>query len=363
MAPPLPHLERDAQVPLASAFQWQQDRCTASGSPIAAAVLNVCAGWAQRCGPQVGLPLDSVRFGDHIPLRLMAAVHFLAITRAAARLAMYFPTLGGQASTASTGDAMFHDLVSAALDDNHETVRDFMARAPQTNEPGRVAVLHTALTQLGASQQIDLHELGCSAGLNLVQASAGPLARHIAAAAGCDVEPVDVLTVQGRSLLSSYIWVDDIDRFNRLGDTITRALAHPPTIIQLTASRYLADLQPMPGHTTVLWQSALAPYLDADEHAALEEQVALLAARMPAGSRLAYATWEDAGDSTDPMHAFALRLRTWRNCAHRGKSACADSAHRDETDSATAAGACESSDSVIARGSSHGAHIVLTTGQ
>ena len=357
MSESLPHLDADAHITLAQSFAWQEARCAASGSHVAAALLRACADWARHNGEQFGIPSQSVRFGDHVPLRVMAAVHCLALTRDEPALGMYFPTLGGHAPVDANRFNGFRELVTAALTKNHATVHDFISRPPQTNEPGRAAVLQLALEHLGTTQPIDLHELGCSAGLNLVSASTGPFTAHIASAGGCDVHPVDVTTVHGRALLSAYTWVDDVARFNRLGDAIQSALAHPPRIACCPASTYLSGIQPEPEHTTVLWQSALSPYLSHEESAAIDEQLQLLAQRLPADSRLAHVAWEDAGDTTEPNMAFALRVRTWRKVNAGGDpERAAGTTDCGET-------ACEVVDAVIARGSSHGAHLVATTGQ
>ena len=158
---------------------------------------------------------------------------------------------------------------------------------------------------------MDLVELACSAGLNLSVDTSSLPGVAVASRRGCDLHPVDAATTEGRALLSSYVWVDDTERFARLGAAITAAERHRPAIEQADAAAFLDALNPRAHHTTLLWQSALEPYLSTERAAALRLAVDALAARLPTGATLVYATWEDAGDTSDPAIAFALRARTW----------------------------------------------------
>ena len=323
---PRGHLSASEMVTADEAFAWQAARCRASGSPVAAALLHACAESAQQWQTACGLD-STVRFGDHIPLRVMAAVHYLAITRAAAPLGLFFPTLGGEAHADSP---QFAELVAAALSENPDTVADFIARAPQTNEPGRQTPLACALQALNRNRPVDLVELGCSAGLNLglEQPANAP---RIVSRRGCDLNPIDAHSVEGRARLSAYVWVDDIERFRRLGRAIEQAQQQTIEVLACAAAEFVRDLRPHPEHTLLIWTSAFEPYLDAHAAAVLAQSIAQLATRMSEASTLVEASWEDAGDTSEPERAFALRLRTW------------------------AAGSVES-ERVIARGSAHGAH-------
>ena len=135
----------------------------------------------------------------------------------------------------------------------------------------------------------------------------------------------------GRARLSAYVWVDDIERFRRLGRAIEQAQQQTVEVLACAAAEFVRDLRPHPEHTLLIWTSAFEPYLDSPAAAALAQSIAQLATRMPEGSALIEASWEDAGETAEPECAFALRLRTW------------------------AAGSVES-ERVIARGSAHGAH-------
>lgn len=358
-----PHLHPDAAVEPGSAFTWQARRCEASGAPTAARLLDILADICVTAPHIVGVQSSTVRFGDHMPLRIMAALHNLALTRRAPLLATYFPTVGGSAARAG---AQLHEAVIDALRQHPAIVRDFADRVPQTNEPGRQAVLLRALAELPRESTVDLHELGCSAGLNLLVAES-PNGPGIAGRYGCDVHPVDLATTEGRALLSSYVWVDDTERFARLGAAMMKAASHPARISQSTASDYLAQVNPAPGHVTLVWQSALEPYLVPGERVALDAALRDVAARVPDDATLMYATWEDAGDSTDPLRAFALRVRQWHHLA--GDTLPSAAAHAQSVVGTAGAEGCDRTrrlsmtDRVIARGSAHGMNLDDMPGQ
>lgn len=319
-----PHLSSEAEVSLAEACAWQQQRCAASGAPVAAALLSVCSDTAAYWAPAVGLDGERVRFGDHLPLRVMAALHFLALTRRSSELAMWFPTLGGDADPAH---ARFTDAIAQALAAHTDVLQSMMAQVPQTNEPGRQIPLKHVLSGLPVGEPIDLVELACSAGLNLrVDASDIP-GITVASRRGCDVNPIDINTTDGRALLSSYIWVDDTYRFKRLGAAIAAASEHQCLIEQNDVTSFVKVLQPREAHTTLLWQSALAPYLDAKQSASLTDALQALVQRAPSNATIVYATWEDAGDTSDPATAFALVVHTWSRGKHHEDTLARGSAH------------------------------------
>lgn len=353
-----PYLLPDDRLTLGEAFTWQAQRCAASGATVAAALLDACK--HELAETTIAFPQHEVRFGDHLPLRVMAAVHYLAITRAAAQLPMYFPTLGGRASTESH---RFRDAVRDALTQHVDTIAEFMSRPPQTNDTGRLAALQLAIANLPTSQPIDLHEVGCSAGLTLLRARATDEHQRIASIGGCDLYPIDSRSVHGRALLSSYIWVDDIARFARLGEALATAQAQPVTVAHADAASYVDRVQPQPGHITVLWQSALEPYLSSAQVKTLVESVVLLAQRLPNNALLAYITWEDAADTSDAQSAFALRLRTWSRSfgmddalTQNAPSLSAAPTSQPRTGEQTL-GDARTTDRVIARGSAHGANL------
>ncbi|MCX6431622.1 MAG: DUF2332 family protein, partial [Actinobacteria bacterium] len=156
-----------AWVPMPEALGWQRDVVLAAGSPVAAQILQAVIDDAAQGGGLAGDVTVDVRFGAFPGLRVMAAVHRLALERRAARVAMCLPTLGGTAPTTSRGRAQFRSEVVSVLAANLPVLRAGLAHTPQTNDPGRAALLRCALSRLDPAMPVRLREIGASAGLNL----------------------------------------------------------------------------------------------------------------------------------------------------------------------------------------------------
>jgi hypothetical protein len=308
-------------------MQWQKQRCEASGSPVAASMLTALTEYVLANPALLTRIGSNVRFGDFIPLRLMAAAHFIALGRLAPELALYLPTLGGHADVLHP---RFAEVTGSALEENPLIVDDFLSRIPQTNEWGRTQALRLGLDHIDAQTPIALREIGCSAGLNLCIAESQDSKETIASRVGCDIAPIDVMTEEGRRRLSAYVWVDDVARFQRLGAAIATAQRLKPTVVRSGAAAFIGKLLLEPGVTTVVWQSALLPYLDSREHDAVEAALTSLGANASPNARLVHVSWEDLGDTTDPRRAFGLAIRKWVGSAS------------------------EPTAQLIARGSSHG---------
>jgi hypothetical protein len=135
-----------------------------------------------------------------------------------------------------------------------EDVQAALAVAPQTNGVGRSAALLAGLFDLVAAsgvRRIRLLELGASAGLNLlvdqyafgadswhfgpsdskvqfadaISGAVHPESFEVVARAGCDLNPVDATTADGRLLLTSFVWPFDLDRHN-VWPARSRSLRH-----------------------------------------------------------------------------------------------------------------------------------------
>jgi hypothetical protein len=247
----------------------------------------------------------------------MATIHRLALDRQAPEVALALPTLGGRAPGTPSERAAFERLVVRTLLDHPAALSEHLARTPQTNEPGRAVLLRCALSRLDPAHPVRLFEIGASAGLNLradylpgdPALEAGPLPA-IVERRGCDLDPVDVTTPEGRALLGSYVWVDDVARFQRLGAAMAVAQRVPAVLDRMAASEFVAGLAPVAGRTTVLWHSAMWIYLSAAERQALESHVAALGEQASADAPFVHVGWE--WDPTgSPDAAFDLTVTRW----------------------------------------------------
>ncbi|HEU4674630.1 MAG TPA: DUF2332 domain-containing protein, partial [Motilibacteraceae bacterium] len=257
--------------------------------------------------------------------------------RRAPALALHYPSVGGTAGSDGVWEA-FREVLAEQADD----VRAGLSHAPQTNEVGRSAALVGGLRVLlaGRDLPVRLFEIGSSAGLNLRAdhfqfraddgSSYGPsdsplvleqawsgdplpdspplrvVERH-----GTDVAPVDVSTTEGRLLLTSYVWPDQVARFERLRAALDVAAQVPATVRTATAAEAVAELVPEPGTWTVLWHSVMWQYLDKAEQAAAEELLEQAGRRATDDAPLAHLELEPRRPAPGEEHRFLVTLRTW----------------------------------------------------
>lgn len=314
----------DTLISLEEALRIQADYCLGMGSTLSHDVLTAVSAAAGPGGALADLLADhhEVRSGDLIGLRLMAAAHRLVLARQAPELAEHYPTAGGTAPADDAGRGALGGAVVAAFLAHPEVVRDSLARIPQTNETGRAVPLRGALGRIAAAhaQPIRLHELAASAGLNL-RADAMPWAHaplpvkvQIAERAGCDLHPLDVSRPEHRLLLASYVWGDDLVRFERLRTAFGLARRIPAHVTPMSAGTYLASLahaEPTPGRTLVVWHSATWFYLDRPARTEIRTALRKLAHRATPTAPVVHVWWEWLRDAPDPARSFALVGRSW----------------------------------------------------
>jgi hypothetical protein len=234
--------------------------------------------------------------GAMIQLRLLAGVFRLVLTGEAPELIRFYPCLGGT-DPASRAWPVMRDVIAAHVDE----IQAALAVAPQTNEVGRSAALLAGLFDLVAASGVHgirLLELGASAGLNLLldqyafrgdsweygprdskvqftNSIVGPVHAvpfEIVSRAGCDLNPVDATTTDGRLLLTSFVWPFDLDRHRRLEAALAVAASHPVRVDKASASEWLPQALRIaePQTLTVIWHSITQMYWPGDELAAVE---------------------------------------------------------------------------------------------
>jgi hypothetical protein len=314
----------DAIVDAPWVLRWQADYCRHHNAPLAAVVCEAVAADAEAGGPMADALPGQVRMGDWLGLRVMGTVHRLAIDRKAPVVAMGAPTLGGTnplgATDADTAVAAFTHAVVEALANHPDELARGLARHPQTNEPGRAGALRVALSR--TTSPIRLVELGASAGLNLradhlpghLGLEAGPIPA-VVERLGCDLNPVDPTTTDGRTWLSGFVWLYDTDRFADLAHALRVAANIPATVEQTDATTLVGGLDVADGTTTVVWHSALWPYLDSNQRLAVTGRLDELGARATPSAPLWHVTWEPG--PTGP-EVFELAVRVWDGGTNSG---------------------------------------------
>jgi len=240
-------------------------------------------------------------------------------------VALHLPTLGGRPPAGPAERASFRRAVVAALIQHEDVLRASLQHTPQTNETGRAPLLRMALSRQDPALPVRLREIGASAGLNLRAdhldglpgLESGPLP-EIVDRIGCDRAPVDVSTVEGRLLLSSYVWADDVVRFERLRHALAVADAVPATVVRADAAEFCEQLVLAPSTTTFVWQSAMWIYLPVETRMRVHGALATLGSTAAPSSPLVHCSYE-WDPRTDGQPAFSLVMRTWSGTRDDGR--------------------------------------------
>jgi hypothetical protein len=322
-------------VSLEDSMRRQQRACADLGFPFYAVILEGCLADLADNGPvaQVFEGRDQVRSGDLLPLRFLGGVHRLVLERKAPALALHYPSVGGDGD-AHTAWPAFRRTVGEHLD----ALKESLGSPPQTNDVGRAALLAGALAGLAPTEPgpVRLFELGASAGLNLLvdrfrfegdQGGWGPESSDVVLRGasvgssgwpseplrviergGCDLNPIDPTTTDGRLGLTSFVWPDDRLRHERLSAALRIAQREPAPVVAQDALEYVRGLSPVDGALTVIWHSVALMYIPRDARSAVDEAIAELGARATLDAPLVEIGFEP--DDLDTM-SFPLRVRQW----------------------------------------------------
>jgi hypothetical protein len=312
---------------------FQGTSCATSGSPLYGRIL---AGVVDdlRAG---GITVDLLGGGGDDPLgsaltlRFLGAVHRIVLDGRAPELAAHYPSAGGLAE----GDPV--PVFLATVRQHADEVARRMAHGVQTNEVGRSAVLVGGYATVARRTGLPLRvlEIGASAGLNLrwdhfaydtgttvsgdpdspVRFSGmweGPPPElppkfAVAERQGCDRNPLDATTDEGRLTLMSFVWPDQLERFHRLEAAIEVARRVPATVERSEASDWVSARldRPTPGMATVVVHSIVLQYLSPANRRRFREAVAAAGARARDEAPLAWLRMEPGGDRAE------LRLTSW----------------------------------------------------
>ncbi|MBV0912742.1 DUF2332 domain-containing protein [Anianabacter salinae] len=248
-----------------AAFEAQARACAALGSPFTARLCTLAADRLDR-DTAVGRmildwPGDPSNMADSVPLRFCGVLHRLVL-RGDPGLAPHWPPH-------DPGDDALWAAVIAALDLHAETLADWVRSPPQTNEVRRAAAMIPALHLVAAAHGLPLalHELGASAGLNLladhfsVQAGDSqygpadaevrlvpdwtgkappPAELVVASRRGVDLRPVQATVTSDRERLLSYLWPDQPERLARTEAALALARRTDLAVDQGDAGAWLA---------------------------------------------------------------------------------------------------------------------------
>jgi hypothetical protein len=269
-------------------------------------------------------------------LRLLGTVHRLVLEGRADGLAPFYPSVGGQFSAESAWPQFV-----AVLDQRASEVAEGMRRPPQTNEVGRAAALVGGLLRMGAADDppLRLFEIGASAGLNLRadrfryrgvggfwgpansrvrldpawEGAATPVdtTLQIVERRGCDLDPVDPTTSEGRLRLASYVWPDHASRLSRLRGACDIAGRVPAEVRRESALAMVSSLNVAADQCTVVWHSVMWQYLDEAEQDAVRTELLRLGSAATDDAPVLHLSLEPRRRAPDAPHTFLVVGRRW----------------------------------------------------
>ena len=289
-------------------------------------------------------PGDAGPFGDSVPLRVVAALHYLVRAGRAPDLAKLHPPQPGPEPAALLA------ATRAVLLDNQPFVRDFMQSPPQTNEVGRSAALIAGWLEIAARTRLplSLFEIGSSAGLNLIadryayrfgelQWAPGAKSRglspgqhspptltcewtgkspairaplQVRSRRGCDRHPLNLVDPVQRERLIAYVWADQTERLDRLNAAIATMLSAPVSVEAADAGDWIPavlGLNSEPDIARVVFHSIVWTYLSGATQQRIATHLADLGAASSTKRPLAWLRFELTGKD-EPA---ALRLTLW----------------------------------------------------
>jgi hypothetical protein len=280
----------------------QAEWCERLGSPLYAYLLRRAAEDYEQGGPVRELlePYANDSRGSALPLRMMGAVHRLALQGELPELAQFYPSCGGTVELEPAW-RVFRHVLCARMD----ALRKLVLNPVQTNEVGRCGPLLGGFLLIAQRTGLPLRllEIGASAGLNLNwdhyrytwpggawgDSSSPVMLRDVfrgdrlpplcdivvSGRAGCDPDPVDATSAEGRLTLRSFIWADQLERMHTLDQAIEVMRRYPVSVDRDRAVDWLASrlTEPAPGKATVLFHSVVWQYISRKERKELLELI------------------------------------------------------------------------------------------
>lgn len=317
------------------AFRRQALACRHLGSPFTGRVCEALAdgltgdtGFGARILGWAGNPVN-----DALALRAAGALNALARSGGCVELAAAYPPH-------EADDESLRGAIAAAIVGHDDFLTRFLDSAPQTNEAARANALLGGALHIAAATDLPLalHEIGSSAGLNLVfdryayelgdAKWGGTDARvdiaaewtgvlppldaplRVVARAGCDINPLD--PVRDRDRLLAYIWPDQTARLARIAAALTEAARTGSPVEKADAAEWVERHFGAAGETgavrvlmhTIVWQ-----YLPAATQARIEAAMAAAGARATKSAPVAWLRAEP--NKIDKLSA-AVTLTLWR---------------------------------------------------
>lgn len=320
-----------------AAFAQQAEWCIRLASPFTALLCDLLAKDLDRSTLVGRRALDwpgpPGSTADALPLRLVGGLHALVRRGRLPELAPCYPP------NPLPGADRLRPILNAALRDADTELAEWLDRTPQTNEVGRSAALMAGLLVIASrhpAKPFALHEVGASAGLNLMldryryrlggtEAGdpASPLllapewegpsppeaSVRVARRSGVDLHPLDVTDADDGERLIAYVWPDQAARLADLETALAVARTDPPRIERGDAADWTeANLAPAAGTVQVLTHTIAFHYFPPETRVRIEAHMARAGAAASLDSPMAWLRYEfHPAHETGP----ALRLAIW----------------------------------------------------
>jgi hypothetical protein len=326
---------------LLACLRRQALACARLGSLFYAGLLNHITSDVEAGGPTWTLlgPHASRPSEDAVALRFLGAIHRLVLAGEAPSLAHHYPSVGGDGDPDRAWSALQALVVTHAA-----ILGSALERPPQTNEVGRAAALAGGFLTVAREWALPLRllEIGASGGLqlrfdhyryeagHLVFGTPGSPVRFVgwwdglppfdtpcavAVREGCDRDPIDACTDEGRLTLMSFVWPDQGDRLAALRGALDVAARVPVRVERAEAADWLVAklARPVAGAATVIFHSIVWQYLAVREQRRVRALIEDGGCRASADAPLAWLRFEPSADGT----CCEVRLRSWPGGAHR----------------------------------------------
>jgi hypothetical protein len=271
---------------------------------------------------------------EYYGFRALAGVHRMVLEGELDELRKHYPSEGGD------GDAQAAwPIVRDALAGHSPEVLATMRHPLQTNETARCGALIGGFLTVAKDTGLPLRalELGASAGLNLhfdryryeqdglgfgPEGSPVRFSDHwlqgvppfetpmeVAERAGCDFAPIDPTTDEGRISLLSYIFPDQLQRYELLREALDVARRDPIPVDQESIETWIARklAEPATGRATVVFHSLVWIYLTEDVKSRTTAVMEEAAARAAGDAPLHWLRYELGPDLVE----CELRLKSW----------------------------------------------------
>ena len=271
---------------------------------------------------------------EYYPFRALAGIHHMVLGGELPDLAKHYPSVGGDGDPEPAWP-----LVREELGKLDPEVLDALRHPLQTNETSRCGALIGGFLVVARDTGLPVRalELGASAGLNLhfdryryeqdgkafgpADSPVGftdhwlegtppldaPL--EVVERRGCDMAPLDPTTDHDRLALLSYIFPDQMPRYELLREAIDVAREDPIPVetagVDEWAERALA--QPAEGKATVVFHSLVWIYLDEEVRTRTKAAIDGAATRATDGAPLGWLRYEIGPDPA----VCELRLTLW----------------------------------------------------